>query len=260
MRLPYLVRQEERKNIMNGLNYIRKTFGMTLDDLGTKLNVKKQTINQWEKGVYKIPHKRLKELSVIFNMPEKHFGEIDDIQAIDIQNIKIEQDIENTRHERENSVYDKSTDDYITIKGTEYDKDLVGQARINNSKIKRLKVLQKIDGIISSVEYEDDENVGYSHIVQQMDSYSSLFDRFADIVDGKDDYFTIFLNQIMRAVEQSHPNKCKTSGSNRRNEIEDGNELVQALSEVIHKYKEKVDEETKRNREFFEETENGDLT
>lgn len=61
---------------MNGLQYIRKSFGMTLSALGKRMGITRQTISQWEQGTYPIPRSRLNELSTIFGIPEKYFLDI----------------------------------------------------------------------------------------------------------------------------------------------------------------------------------------
>lgn len=61
---------------MNGLQYIRKSYGMTLAALGKRMGVTRQTISQWEQGTCSIPENRLKELSAIFEIPATFFGEI----------------------------------------------------------------------------------------------------------------------------------------------------------------------------------------
>jgi transcriptional regulator with XRE-family HTH domain len=81
---------------MNGLQYIRKDFGMTLAALGKKMGVSRQTISQWEQGTCPIPDSRLKELSNIFNLPEKYFKEVseDDVDRLNelIVAVKSEQE------------------------------------------------------------------------------------------------------------------------------------------------------------------------
>ena len=71
---------------MNGLQYIRKAYGMSLDTLGKRMGITRQTISQWEHGTCAIPGSRLTELSQIFDIPEHLFAEItdEDKQEIDI--------------------------------------------------------------------------------------------------------------------------------------------------------------------------------
>lgn len=71
---------------MNGLQYIRKAYGMSLDTLGKRMGITRQTISQWEHGTCVIPESRLTELSQIFDIPEHLFTEIidEDKQEIDV--------------------------------------------------------------------------------------------------------------------------------------------------------------------------------
>lgn len=72
--------------VMNGLQYIRKAHGMSLDTLGKRMGITRQTISQWEHGTCAIPGSRLAEMSQIFGVPEHLLGEITDEnkQEIDV--------------------------------------------------------------------------------------------------------------------------------------------------------------------------------
>lgn len=61
---------------MNGLQYIRKAHNMSLDTLGKRMGITRQTISQWEHGTCAIPKGRITELSQIFGIPEHLFGEM----------------------------------------------------------------------------------------------------------------------------------------------------------------------------------------
>lgn len=83
---------------MNGLQYIRKSFGMTLAALGKRMGITRQTISQWEQGTCLIPEKRLKELSDIFEIPEAFFGEISEVEVDELKSIldKLKSDMEDS--------------------------------------------------------------------------------------------------------------------------------------------------------------------
>ena len=70
--------------LVNGLQYIRKAHGMSLDTLGKRMGITRQTISQWEHGVCTIPENRLKELSQIFGIPEYLFGEVTEYRKQEI--------------------------------------------------------------------------------------------------------------------------------------------------------------------------------
>ena len=69
---------------MIGLQYIRKAYGMSLDTLGKRMGITRQTISQWEHGTCAIPGSRLKEMSQIFGVPEHLLGEITEQNKIEI--------------------------------------------------------------------------------------------------------------------------------------------------------------------------------
>lgn len=51
---------------LKGLKFLRKSFGMTMKELGEKLDVSPTTINLWEKGQMPITQERLYELNNFF--------------------------------------------------------------------------------------------------------------------------------------------------------------------------------------------------
>lgn len=72
---------------MIGLQYIRKAYGMSLDTLGKRMGITRQTISQWEHGTCTIPGSRLKEMSQIFGVPEHLLGEITEQNKIEIDTL-----------------------------------------------------------------------------------------------------------------------------------------------------------------------------
>lgn len=58
---------------MDGLAYIRKTFGLTMKDLAEQMGVSSNTINLWEKGKLNITDIRLKQLEDFFQLPISFF-------------------------------------------------------------------------------------------------------------------------------------------------------------------------------------------
>lgn len=72
---------------MIGLQYIRKAYGMSLDTLGKRMGITRQTISQWEHGTCAIPGSRLKEMSQIFGVPEHLLGEITEQNKIEIDTL-----------------------------------------------------------------------------------------------------------------------------------------------------------------------------
>lgn len=89
---------KKRRTNMNGLQHIRKSFGMTLAALGKRMGITRQTISQWEQGTCSIPENRLKELSAIFEIPETFFGEIseDEVDELNEIIVKLKSDMEDS--------------------------------------------------------------------------------------------------------------------------------------------------------------------
>lgn len=74
---------------MNGLQYIREQFNMSIAALSKQIGISYQAISQWEKGIRQIPAKRQKELSILFRIPEQYFLDIQESE-LDELNILIE--------------------------------------------------------------------------------------------------------------------------------------------------------------------------
>lgn len=245
---------------MIGLNYIRNLYKKTTVDLAKELGITNGLISQWEQEKKPIPDKRVKQLSKLFGIPDVYFTkQVSDIDKLLIENIKIDQDISKTEYEYEDTVYDEKINDYITIPQIGYDNSLIELKEINDSTIKKLKVLQKIDGIISSS--QDAESL--SDVIDTMDSYSLIFDRFADIVQDNSENTSGFLHYIMRAIELTCSLKTqrKIFGKGRPSSgaIEDENEFVQSLYKVMNDWKMKRNRTAKQIAALTRETENDDL-
>lgn len=81
---------------MIGLSYIMKLEGITTKELAEFLEVSSPTISQWENKQRPIPKERLDKLRERFSFyPVLYFGkEIDEREAIMLQNAKIKHDLE----------------------------------------------------------------------------------------------------------------------------------------------------------------------
>ncbi len=69
---------------MNGLRAVRKQCDMTIQELADKICVSKQIVSAWENGVKEIPESRKKQLSQLFGIDSKYFGEVDEGTANDL--------------------------------------------------------------------------------------------------------------------------------------------------------------------------------
>lgn len=70
---------------MNGLKFIRSYLYMSSEALANKLGVSRALVSMWENMQKPIPPKRLKELSDIFGLDVKYFGEISEEQQEEIK-------------------------------------------------------------------------------------------------------------------------------------------------------------------------------
>lgn len=81
------------------LLYLRKQANLTQQDLADKLNVSRQAITKWEKGVGLPDLDNIKKLSSIFNV------KIDDLLDYKIENIKLELNTVEEKIAKENSKF-----------------------------------------------------------------------------------------------------------------------------------------------------------
>ena len=88
------------------LSTLRKQANLTQQDLADKLNVSRQAITKWEKGVGLPDLDNIKKLSSIFNV------KIDDLLDYKIEDIKLELDTTEEKIDKENSKF-KNVDKFI---------------------------------------------------------------------------------------------------------------------------------------------------
>ena len=145
---------------MIGLSYIMKLEGITTKELAEFLEVSSPTISQWEKKQRPIPKERLDKLRARFSFyPVLYFGkEIDEREAIMLQNAKIKHDLELL----------KGKDDFQSVrarrilvqKKDENERQLEQQVTINKVKSvleKSAELRKTVDGgvLISQNVFED---------------------------------------------------------------------------------------------------------
>lgn len=83
---------------MIGLTYIRKLYGLTMEELAQKLNVSKQTVSKWESGKVKLSTSRLKQLTELFNFETNEYftKELESLDEWKIQKMKISNELKTT--------------------------------------------------------------------------------------------------------------------------------------------------------------------
>ena len=245
---------------MMGLEFIRKQYDISLADLAKEIGVSRQFISKWETGEKSIPDKRLECLSQFFNVPTEYFKkQLSEIDKIKIQNFKLEQDLEKSVYDYEDTVYDEESDDYITIPEIGYDQSIVEAEQYNNAKIEELETLEKIEDIITDQQPEDD----LYDIISKMTGRAELFDRFADMVQS-DEVENYILHEVMRAIELTtkslnHKNKILGKSRPKSKSVEDERPIVQELYAVINKYIQERNETAKEIAALIKDTENDDL-
>lgn len=62
---------------VNGLKFIRKTFGLTMKELSDEIGVSSNTINLWEKGLLDVTEERLNQLAEFFGLENKNIFSCD---------------------------------------------------------------------------------------------------------------------------------------------------------------------------------------
>lgn len=81
------------KFIMIGLEYLNEIYGLSATDLGKRINVSRQTVNDWLRERRIIPKKHYEKLKEIFKVPEDFFQkQVTELDKLQIQRIKLEND------------------------------------------------------------------------------------------------------------------------------------------------------------------------
>lgn len=78
---------------MIGLEYLNEIYGLSATDLGKRINVSRQTVNDWLRERRIIPKKHYEKLKEIFKVPEDFFQkQVTELDKLQIQRIKLEND------------------------------------------------------------------------------------------------------------------------------------------------------------------------
>lgn len=246
---------------MNGLKYIRsQIINKTMDELATKLNVSKQAVYTWESGRKNIPEARLKQLSELSGIPSKYFllEEVSERDKLEIRKYRLNKELDDTSVEYEEQVED-SKGNLVTVPRVYLDRGLVEHIEFNNMELKVDDTLKKISEVIHTYKpaFGNEDMVSSDDVLENMDVKRSVFDRFADIVDGNEERH--FLYQILRAMELFFDVNVK------KNEIwgevppfptdlvSDESSLVQDLYKVLYDHKKQKIEANNKDRKETEE-------
>ena len=222
---------------MSGLRYIRsQIINKTMDELAIMLNVSKQAIYTWESGRKSIPDKRLKELSTLSGVPEQYFKkeELTDRDKLEIKRCHLNKQIDDTRVEYEDVVQGENGE-WVTISREHYDTGLLQHAEFNDENLRINDTLKKISSIIDNADECNTEINSFADMINARETKRTLFDKFADIVDGNDR--TDYLYPILRAMNLWFSGNVKTES------MEGEAIMVQELLTVFANHEKRVNEE-----------------
>ena len=193
---------------------------MSLDDVARKLGVSNAAVSTWEHGRKPIPQKRLEQLSSIFDIPEEYFGEISEIQELEINGLILENEILISQEE-----YD---DEQGNIH-KEANPALV-QLSYNDANLAKKKLLKRIESTINGNEIDDQVTV-YDDITR-MENYTKLYNSFTSLLDEA--WTRGFIRKAVHALETS----LNIVNDASFGEMEDeGDELIQEIVKIALEYR-----------------------
>lgn len=173
-----------------------------MDELAAKLNVSKQAVYTWESGRKNIPEARLKQISKLSGIPEKYFliEELSERDKLEIKKYRLNKELDDTSVEYEEQVED-SKGNLVTVPRIYLDRGLIEHIEFNDMELKVDDTLKKISKVIHTYKsaFGDENMISAGDILENLDVKRSVFDRFADIVDGNEE--RLFLYQILRTME-----------------------------------------------------------
>lgn len=173
---------------MLGIEYIRKSFNMSLADLAQKVGVSRQFISLWEKGDKKISPQRSVQLSQIFNIPSDWFTkELSELDKIKIEQLKAE----NSISEIDLPYVDKNAIDNLL-------------SLMTDEKVELL--LQKTKGAICNAHGEEYEYL--SDYDLRREKNITLIDRMIDLAN-RADLPPHFLRHVLTAIELLNDSNAK---------------------------------------------------
>lgn len=171
---------------MIGLYFIRKLYNMSMDELAHNLNITKQTVSKWEKRKIPISDKRLNQLSNLFNIQEKYFQkELNEIDELEIQNIKLNNELKNSEYEFEDTITDPDTGEEIIVPQISIDEGALFDFSLNSYNLNQKKLLIAIkDSMDRQFEENNDEyrDYGLGHANEILE----LYERFLKLVNNTD--------------------------------------------------------------------------
>lgn len=182
--------------IIIGFEYICNLYTVKYTEIADELDISKQTINSWVSGRRKIPNKHLETLAKKFEISQEYFQkELDDIDKLKIQKIKIENEM--VEIEYEDTAIDEQTGEEYTYTRTCLDSGEEFYLQHLTYEIKEKELYDKIKKTLSNC-FNDNEDSMYGGL---NDAWTLLedFHKFIDIInDKKVNQNTI--RKILRAI------------------------------------------------------------
>lgn len=171
---------------MIGLEYICKLFDVQFKDLADNLGISKQTVNSWTSKRRPIPKKYLPILSRKFNIPEKYFQkELNEVDELEIQNIKLNNELKNSEYEFEDTITDPDTGEEIIVTQTSIDEGALFDFSLNSYNLNQKKLLIAIkDSMDRQFEENNDEYRDYG--LGNANEILELYERFLKLVNNAD--------------------------------------------------------------------------
>jgi transcriptional regulator with XRE-family HTH domain len=171
---------------MIGLAYIRLQKNLTLEEIAAKVGLKKQNVNGWEKGNRPIPKKYLPILSDMLNVSQEYIQkQLSDQEILEYQNLKLVKELKGSEYTFDGEMYDEDTGKYTVVPQVGYDYSLLEEMQKNDSDISKIKMLRKIDNIVSEEDSDDELSQYYYSLVSKQQDRVNIFNRFADLVKNK---------------------------------------------------------------------------
>ncbi|WP_053956815.1 helix-turn-helix domain-containing protein [Inediibacterium massiliense] len=229
---------------MKGLEYICEVFDKKYSDIAKDLGISRQNVSIWIKGTRSIPKKHLKTLSEIFDIPPEYFDKKlseKDKSYIDRKKLKIERKeidelLQESYVEFEDTVIDPATGEEITINRPYLDEGLILHSQINQFDINKSEILEQIKGTLQPTENKE---FGY---LEFPDETLKVYGQLLKIINS-DKVGINVLKSALRAIELTFG---ITKGF-------DSNKLTLDLIKVLKLEKERIEKQRKEMEELFGE-------
>lgn len=155
---------------LKGLKFLRKSFGMTMKELGEKLDVSPTTINLWEKGQMPITQERLYELNNFFLLdnPKILCHDFEE-ESLETSNLILEVELARLQYKikQYNELYaSKINEDYLLnkIESVEENKELFEEL---------IDVINEMSKSLSPKEFKE-IGLEVKHIIERLSSKSTV--------------------------------------------------------------------------------------